>query len=70
MRTVANGRAQTHLKGAFWHSEIQARGFLGGPVVENQPCHARDMGSIPSQGTKILHDTEQVSPCAATKDPT
>ena len=59
VRTVANWRAQTHIKGAFWHSEIEAQGFPGGPVVENLPCHARDMGSIPGQGTKIPHDTEQ-----------
>ena len=33
--------------------------FPGGPVVKNQPCNAGDMGSIPGQGTKILHATEQ-----------
>ena len=70
MRTVANWRAHTHRKGAFWHSETQAQGFPGGPVVESPPCHARDMGLIPGQGTKIPHDTEQLSLWAATKAPT
>ena len=29
--------------------------FLGGPVVKNPPSSARDLGSIPGQGTKIPH---------------
>ena len=28
------------------------RDFSGGPVVENAPCNAEDMGSIPGQGTR------------------
>ena len=27
----------------------------GGPVVKNPPCNPGDAGSIPGQGTKILH---------------
>ena len=58
--------------------------FPGGPVVKNPPCNAGDMGSIPGQGTKILHATGQQgelherelhelqleNPCPKTKDPT
>ena len=29
--------------------------FPRGPVVKNLPHNAMDMGSIPGQGTKILH---------------
>ena len=34
--------------------------FPGGPVVKNPPCNAEDAGSIPGQGTKILHVMEQL----------
>ena len=27
--------------------------FPGGPVVKNPPCNAKDIGSIPDQGTQI-----------------
>ena len=33
------------------------------PVVENPPCNAEDMGSIPGQGTKMPRSMEQLSPC-------
>ena len=36
--------------------------FPGGPVVKNLPCNAGDVGSIPGQGTKIPHVTEQLKP--------
>ena len=29
--------------------------FPGGPVVKNRPSNVGDEGSIPGQGTKILH---------------
>ena len=29
--------------------------FPGGPVVENLPYNAGDVGSIPGRGTKIPH---------------
>ena len=35
--------------------------FPGGPVVKNLPFSARDAGSIPGQGTKIPHASEQLS---------
>ena len=37
--------------------------FLGGPVVENPPSNAGDMGSNPGQGTKIPHAQGQLDPC-------
>ena len=37
--------------------------FPGGLLVENSPCNARDMGSIPSQGTKTPHAMEQLGLC-------
>ena len=46
------------------------RDFPGGPVVENPPSNAGDVGSIPGQRTKIPHAVGQLSPCAATTEPT
>ena len=43
------------------------REFPGGPVVENLPSNTGDVGSIPDQGTKILHVLGQLSPLTATK---
>ena len=40
--------------------------FPGGPVVENSPSNAQDVGSIPGRGIKIPHAMGQLSPCAAT----
>ena len=37
------------------HLKSLSRDFLGGPVVKTSPSNARVMGSIPSQGAKILH---------------
>ena len=42
--------------------------FPGGPVVENLPCNAGDVGSIPGQGTKISHAKEQLSLHASTRE--
>ena len=36
--------------------------FLVGPVVENPPSNARDMGLIPGQGTKIPHAMRSIQP--------
>ena len=38
------------------------RDFPGSPVVKNPPANAEDMGSIPSQETKILYVSGQLSP--------
>ena len=45
------------------------RDFPGGPVVGSCPSNAGDMGSIPDQGTRIPHASEQLSPCATTAEP-
>ena len=42
--------------------------FPGGPVVKNPACNARDVGSIPGQGTNILHGWEQLSPHTITRE--
>ena len=36
--------------------------FLDGPVVENPPSSAGDMGSNPGQGTKMPHAQGQLDP--------
>ena len=39
-------------------------------MVKNLPCNAGDVGSIPGQGTKILHAVElKLSPCTTKKEP-
>ena len=48
--------------------EIQIWDFPGGPLVKNPPCNARDVGLIPSQGTKIPH-TMELSLRASTAEP-
>ena len=37
-------------------------------MVKNLPCNAGDSGSIPGQGTKIPHDTKQLSQWATTRE--
>ena len=36
--------------------------FPSGPVVQNLPGNAWDVGSIPDQGTEVPHAVEQLSP--------
>ena len=48
------------------HSNLESRDFPGGPVVENQPSSAGDIGSIPGWGTKIPHAAGPPSPRTAT----
>ena len=38
-------------------------------MVRNLPCNARDRGSIPGQGTKILHAVEQLNLRATSRKP-
>ena len=45
------------------------RGFPGAPVVENLPCSAGDMGSIPGWLSEIPYAEGQQSPQAATTEP-
>ena len=49
-------------------NEDPLRDFSGGPVVKNSCCNAGDMGSSHSQGTKIPHAAEQLSPHVATTE--
>ena len=49
--------------------EIKSGDFPGGPMVKNLPSNAKDMGSIPGQGTKIPHTAWQVSPHATAPEP-
>ena len=51
----------SHLKTMLW-------GFPRGPVVKNQPCNARDAGSIPGQGTKTPRAMEKLRLQAATRE--
>ena len=46
------------------------QGFPGGPAVRNPPCNVENPVSVPGQGTKIPHATEQLNPCATTAEPT
>ena len=44
------------------------RGFPGGPVVKNSPSNAGDMGSVPSQQTKIPSAMGQLSSSTTTEE--
>lgn len=39
----------------------------GGPVFENLPSSAGDVGSVPNQGSMIPHATERLSVCTTRK---
>ena len=43
--------------------------FFGGQVFKNPPCNAGDVSLIPSQGTKIPHAVEQLSPFLKITEP-
>ena len=45
------------------------RDFPGGPMVNNLLWNAGQSGSIPGQGSKIPHATEQLSLHTATTEP-
>ena len=49
-------------------SRLQWRDFPGGPVVKNPSSNAEDVGSLPSQRTKIPHVTGQLSPHATIRE--
>jgi len=42
--------AKIQITGEGCRYKTEDRGFLDGPVVENPPCNARDMGSILDSG--------------------
>ena len=50
--------------------EQRRRDFPPGPVVENLPSSAGDVGLIPGRGTKISHAIEQLRLHATTTEPT
>ena len=54
---------------ANWIQIHLNRDFPGSPVVGNLPSNAREGGSIPGRGTKILYTTGQLSPGATTREP-
>ena len=56
--------------GKYQDEELSSRDFPSIPVVKNPPSNAGDMGLIPGGGTKIPHAVGQLSPRAATTEPT
>ena len=53
------------IKSVQWeHLILNVGHFLGGPLVKNPPCNAKDMGLIPGQETKVSRAAEQLSPHA------
>jgi len=44
--------------------------MVHGPVVKNPPPNEGDMGSLSDQGATIPHAMRQLSPRAATTEPT
>ena len=48
------------------YQEMKLTDFPHGPVVKNTLCNARDVGLIPSWGTKIPHAFELLSTCTPT----
>ena len=44
--------------------------FPDDPVIKKLPYNAGDVSSIPGLGTEISYDAKQLSPCAATTEPT
>ena len=50
----------------LWSAGIklsQMRDFPGGPMIQNPPSNAGNVGSIPGQETKMPHAEGQLSPC-------
>ena len=54
--------------GQYTISILTSEDFRGGPVVENQPSIAGDMGSIPGWGAKISHASRQLNLSTATRE--
>ena len=54
----------------LWNKALKepTRDFLGGPMVENLPSNAGDMGLIPAWRTKTQHAAGQQGLCAATRE--
>ena len=60
-----NGHYEERL---IWPVRRKTGEFLGGPVVKNPPFSARDVGSIPGQGTKIPYAMGRLSPGTTTTE--
>ena len=43
--------------------------FPGGPMVKSPSCNAGDLVSTPGQESKLQCATQQLSPCAVTREP-
>ena len=56
--------------GKFFPKEFTSWDFLVGPLVQNPPSSAGDVGSTPGQGTKIPHAVGQLNLQAATTETT
>ena len=54
--------------GDVQYQKTQHSDFPRCPLVKNPPSNAGDVGSIPGQGTKILHATGQLSPHVTTTE--
>ena len=48
--------------------KFHMRDFPGGSAVESPPCNVGDLGSIPGQGSRILHESEQLGLYVADTD--
>ena len=48
--------------------KFHLRDFAGGSAVESPPCNVGDLGSIPGQGSRILHESEQLGLYVADTD--
>ena len=56
--------------GATKHTHTHThRDLPGHPVAGSLPSGVEDVGSIAAQGTKILHASELLSPCATVENP-
>ena len=53
----------------MFFKEKYSRDFPGGPVVKNPPSGAGNVGSIPGEGTRMLHSTGQLSLQATNTEP-
>ena len=61
------GRSLTMKKNVERNSKSKV--LPGGSVIRNLLCNAGYMGSIPGQGTKSPHASEQLSPHTTTREP-
>ena len=67
-RTTTQKLNQTNKKNQIKKRE-RGRGFPGGPVVKNLPCHAGAAGLIPGWGTRIPQAMRKLGPQATTTEP-